>query len=82
MRVRECRLRRKVTLQREAYRRIRLTGTLSVVRNGYEDEAARVISRPDTFAIVDAASSRWLRTDSSETLFICARCRGIRSSGW
>jgi hypothetical protein len=45
----------KVTLQREAYRRIRLTGTLSVVRNEHEDEAARVISRTDTFAIVDAA---------------------------
>ncbi len=45
----------EMTLQREAYRRIRLKRTLFVVRNGHEDEAARVISRTDAFAIVDAA---------------------------
>jgi hypothetical protein len=45
----------EMTLQREAYRRIRLKGTLFVVRNGHEDEAARVISRTDAFAIVDCA---------------------------
>ena len=45
----------EMTLQREAYRRIRLKGTLFVVRNGHEDQAARVIARTDAFAIVDAA---------------------------
>ena len=45
----------ELTLQREAYRRIRLKGTLFVVRNGHEGEAARVISRTDAFAIVDGA---------------------------
>jgi len=45
----------ELTVQREAYRRIRLKGTMFVVRNGHEDEAARVISRTGVFAIVDAA---------------------------
>ena len=45
----------EMTLQREAYRRIRLKGTFFVVRNGHEGDAARVISRTDAFAIVDAA---------------------------
>jgi hypothetical protein len=45
----------EMTLQREAYGRIRLKRTLFVVRNGHEDEAARVIARTEAFAIVDAA---------------------------
>ena len=45
----------ELTLQREAYRRIRLKGSLFVVHDGHEDEAARVVSRTDGFAIVDAA---------------------------
>ena len=45
----------EMTLQREAYRRIRLKGSLLVVRKGHEGEAARVISRTDAFAIVHAA---------------------------
>ena len=45
----------EMTLQRSAYRNIRLRGTLFVVRRGHEDEDARVVSRTDAFAIVDAA---------------------------
>lgn len=45
----------EVTLPREAYRSIRLKGTLFVVRTGHEHTSARVISRNGAFAIVDAA---------------------------
>ena len=45
----------EMTLHSEAYRSIRLKGTLFVVRNGHEDESARVVARTEAFAIVDAA---------------------------
>lgn len=45
----------EVTLPREAYRSIRLKGTLFVVRIGHEPASVRVISRNHAFAIVDAA---------------------------
>ena len=45
----------EVTLPREAFRSIRLKGTLFVVRSGHEPSSGRVISRNGAFAIVDAA---------------------------
>jgi hypothetical protein len=45
----------EMSLHPEAYRSIRLKGTLFVVRNGHEDESGRVVARTEAFAIVDAA---------------------------
>jgi hypothetical protein len=42
----------EITLQREAFRNIRLKGTLFVVRRGHEDTSAPVVSRNDEFSIV------------------------------
>ena len=44
----------EMTLQREAYRNIRLKRTFFVVRTGHEHTSARVISRNGAFAIVDS----------------------------
>jgi hypothetical protein len=44
----------EMTMQRRAYRKIRLKGTLFVVHTGHEHTAARVISRNGAFVIVDS----------------------------
>jgi hypothetical protein len=44
----------EMTLQREAYRNIRLKRTFFVVRTGHEQTSARVIARNGAFAIVDS----------------------------